>query len=124
MVVSQPKSKEIFLAEISCFQRYGEGPVEFSGCYKSKIMHAAMRFDYNLICLSDVFEGQQASAGNRITLQIDFADGASIDTVYNYLSHGGKEEIPLQDTYWNCPLHLTRNSLEPELLEEGRVVPA
>jgi PhnB protein len=83
-------------------QTFGESPMPSSDEMKDKIMHAAFQADKLTLMVSDCPPEMSVSAGNNISLSLNFTDETSIDKTFGALSEGSKTTMPLQDTFWGA----------------------
>lgn len=51
--------------------RYGDSPMPSDEDYKNKIIHARLKFDDNVIMISDAFKGNKASTHENIQLSVE-----------------------------------------------------
>lgn len=82
--------------------RYGDSPMESSGEWKQKILHARLSFGDNLIMISDTFEGQPAPAGGSIQLSLQIKTVEELEAVFNKMAEGGTVTMQTQDTFWGA----------------------
>jgi PhnB protein len=99
--------KSVFGGEFATVMRFGDMPgcdeMQLSDTDKAKIMHIALPVgNDNVLMASDSIaaSGQTHTEGNNfsISLSVDSRDDA--DRVFKGLADGGKETMPLQDTFW------------------------
>ena len=101
--------KSVFGGEFATVMRYGETPacdgMELSEADKAKIMHIALPIgNGNVLMASDWVEatGQKLDEGGNFALSMSVDSREEADRVFNGLADGGKEEMPLNDTFWGA----------------------
>ena len=94
--------KEFLGAEVAGIQRFGEAPMPSPDDYKDKIMHSTLKFEDNIIMISDSMPGQQVSNAGNVHLSLDFEDLGKMERIFNKLAAGGKVTMPLNDTFWGA----------------------
>ncbi len=94
--------KEVLGGEIVALNRYGDTPMPTDEDYKQKIVHARLAFGDNLLMLSDVFKGQPVHTNGNIQLSVEIGNKATLETVFNNLSAGGRIVMPLQQQFWGA----------------------
>ncbi|HEY8560713.1 MAG TPA: VOC family protein [Pyrinomonadaceae bacterium] len=101
--------KSVFGGEFAAVMRYGDGPgcdeMRLSDADKAKIMHIALPVgnDYVLMA-SDSIEasGQTHTEGNNFSISVSADSRDDAERVFRGLADGGKETMPLQDTFWGA----------------------
>lgn len=93
---------EALSGEIFQLGRYGESPMPVDDDYKNKIIHSRLKFDDNIIMISDTFKGNQVSTNGNIQLSVEVEDPAKIDQVFNRMAEGGKITMPLAKQFWGA----------------------
>ena len=94
--------KDIFNGEIIALNRYADSPMQVNEDWKSKIIHARLKFGDNLIMISDSHNGQLASKEGNIQLSVEVDDEKKIEEVFNKLAEGGKVTMPLAKQFWGA----------------------
>ena len=70
---------------------------------KNQIMHSTLRFTpYASVMASDCMPGQPAVNGTSVTICINCDSVENINAFYAALAKGGKETMPLADTFWGA----------------------
>ncbi len=92
--------REVFQWEVSELQTYGEANYPTPPEADNFIMHAKLKKDRLLIMVSDSFPGQDVTAGNHISLVIEFGSEKEIQSIYNAIANKGTVLMELQDTFW------------------------
>ncbi len=70
---------------------------------KDLIMHSTVRFtDHASIMASDCMPDQPTVNGTSVTISINCDSTESINKFYAALAKGGKETMPLADTFWGA----------------------
>lgn len=88
--------------EIVFKQTFGESPMPAKDEFKDRIMHASFKAgDLNFL-VSDTMDGQPVTAGNHLSLSLNFKDTDSINKTFAALAEGGKVMMELQDTFWGA----------------------
>jgi PhnB protein len=94
--------KDCLNAEIIQMSRMGESQMEIAESLKTKIMHARLKIDDNLIYMSDTFAPETLIKGNNISLSLEIENLEKINQLFNKLAEGGHIKMPLQDTFWGA----------------------
>ncbi len=83
-------------------QTFGESPMNSPESQKDKIMHASFNAgDLNFL-VSDTMDGQPVTAGNNLSLSLNFEDINELNKTFAALAEGGKVTMDLQDTFWGA----------------------
>ena len=70
---------------------------------KDQIMHSTLRFTpHASVMASDCMPDQPAVNGTSITISVNCESEESINKFYAALAKGGKETMPLADTFWGA----------------------
>jgi len=70
---------------------------------KDQIMHSTLRFTEHLSIMgSDSMPDYRVENGTSITISINCESEELVDTYYKALAQGGKETMPLSDTFWGA----------------------
>lgn len=93
--------KDIFGGDLQ-LMRMGDSPVELPEEYKRRIMHATLTTDAFALMAADSMPGQPHSAGNNVTLSLNFTDETEQASIFEKLAPGGTVLMPLQDTFWEA----------------------
>ncbi|KGX92863.1 3-demethylubiquinone-9 3-methyltransferase [Pontibacillus halophilus JSM 076056 = DSM 19796] len=94
--------KEAFQVEITNVQTFGDADFPTPEEMDDRIMHARLEKDGVLIMVSDAFLDQDVSAGNNISLALEFENDREIERVYSQLAEEGTVIMELQDTFWGA----------------------
>lgn len=94
--------REVFQWEVSELQTYGEANYPTPPEADDFIMHAKLKKDRLLIMVSDSFPGQDVTAGNHISLVLEFGSEEEIQSIYNAIANKGTVLMELQDTFWGA----------------------
>ncbi|APH05771.1 VOC family protein [Bacillus weihaiensis] len=94
--------KNLFQAEITNVQTFGEADFPTPPEMDDKIMHARLEKGSLLLMFSDVFLNQIVEVGNNISLALEFTSEEEILAVYQSLSKEGTVLMELQDTFWGA----------------------
>lgn len=94
--------REVFQWEVSELQTYGEANYPTPPEADNFIMHAKLKKDRLLIMVSDSFPGQDVTAGNHISLVLEFGSEKEIQSIYNAIANKGTVLMELQDTFWGA----------------------
>ena len=92
---------KVFGAEPN-FMTFGDSPMDIPEEMKGLIMHSDLTFGSTHLMACDPRPDHQTTYGNNISLSVD-ADSEDDQTqMFNDLSAGGMELMPLQDTFWGA----------------------
>jgi len=94
--------KNLFQAEITNVQTFGEADFPTPPEMDDKIMHARLEKGSLLLMFSDAFQNQTVEVGNNISLALEFTSEKEIQAVYQSLSKEGTVMMELQDTFWGA----------------------
>lgn len=94
--------KDVFNGEIIVLNRYADSPMQVNEDWKNKIIHARLKFDNNIIMISDSHNGQLAYKQGNIQLSVEVEDEKKIEEVFNKLAAGGKVTMPLAKQFWGA----------------------
>ncbi len=82
---------------------FGEAPGEMTDEEKDLIMHARLESEGIIIMASDTnTKNGDVNFGSNISLNINTNDVATAEKLYAALANGGKETMPLQETFWGA----------------------
>lgn len=99
--------RSVFGGEFSPIQRFGETPgvPNLPEGDQKKIMHISLRISKELVLHgTDALKsmGQNLTQGNNFYIMLEVESKEEAHTFYDALSVGGKDEMPLQDTFWGA----------------------
>jgi PhnB protein len=99
--------KSVFGGEFAMLQRFGETPHADSvpSHERDKIMHIALPIGKNgMLMASDSLEsmGHKVLFGDNISLAISVEEKAEADRLFNGLSAGGKQDMPIAEMFWGA----------------------
>lgn len=94
--------KEVLNGEIVMISRYGEAPMPVDDDWKSKLMHARLKFGNSEIYLSDGPKGYKSSKDGNIQLSVDVPDENKIEEIFNKMAEGGQVTMPLANQFWGA----------------------
>ena len=94
--------KDAFNGEILMINRYGDSPMKTDESLKDKIIHSRLKFDDNLLMISDSFNGQLANMDGNIQLSVEVDDAKKLEEVFNKLAEGGRVTMPLAKQFWGA----------------------
>ena len=92
--------QKVLGARIEAMFPFGEGPPEMQipPDYRSKIMHAKVTIDGEVLMASDAPPPQEPMKGFSVALHYD--DVKKGERVFNALSEGGKIKMPFSQTFF------------------------
>ena len=109
--------KSVFGGEFATVMRYGDAAVcdemQLSDGDKAKIMHIALPIGNDgVLMASDSIEasGQTHKEGNNFSISVSVDSRDEADRVFKGLADGGKETMPLQDTFWGAYFGMLEDS--------------
>jgi PhnB protein len=94
--------QKIFNGTIHDLSRFGDGNFPMPEEQKSKIMHARLSFDENMIMISDGMPGKEYNQGTGFHLSIGLTDEAQARSIFGQLAEGGEIEMPLEVQFWGA----------------------
>lgn len=94
--------KDAFSGEIVMLTHYSDSPMPVEENWKSKIIHSRLKFDDNLLMISDSHNGQLASTEGNIQLSVEVDDESKMEEVFNKLAEDGKITMPLAKQFWGA----------------------
>ena len=101
--------KSVFGGEFATVMRYGEMPgcdeLKLSDGDKTKIMHIALPVGNDTVLMASdsiAASGQTHKEGNNFSISVSLDSRDDADRVFKGLADGGKETMPLQDTFWGA----------------------
>jgi PhnB protein len=94
--------KDAFDGEILTINRYGDSPMKLDESLNNKIIHSRLKFDDNIIMISDSFNGKLANTDGNIQLSVEVDDENKLNEAFNKLADGGKVTMPLAKQFWGA----------------------
>lgn len=94
--------KDIFNGEIISVSRYKDSPAKVEEGWADKIIHARLKFDDNLLMLSDGHKSDNSTTNESLQLSVEIEDENKIKEVFEKLSSGGKIKLPLAKQFWGA----------------------
>lgn len=94
--------KEIFGGELERVQTYGEANFPTSPGAENLIIHGRLRVGELVIMVSDAAPGHDVTAGDNVSLVLEFESENEINRAYEALSRNGTVFMELQDTFWGA----------------------
>ncbi|CAH0228224.1 hypothetical protein SRABI96_02609 [Peribacillus sp. Bi96] len=94
--------KEVFQAEVSDLQTYGEADFPTPEEANDLILHAKIQKNELLIMVSDTFPGNPLEFGNNVSLVLECESEAEIQQLYDVMCEKGSSLMELQDTFWGA----------------------
>lgn len=99
--------RSVFGGEFSPIQRFGTTPgvPTLPQGDQNKIMHMSLKILKELVLHgTDALKsmGQNLTQGNNFYIMLEVESKEEAQKYYNALSVGGKNEMPLQDTFWGA----------------------
>ena len=97
--------KSVFGGEFAVKQRFSDGPPEIVGVAedeKNRIMHVSLPLGDNVLMGSDTAQGHAGLLvkGNNVSISFTPSSRAEADAAFDKLKDGGKETMPMQETFW------------------------
>ena len=97
--------KSVFGGEFAVKQRFSDGPPEMMGVAedeKNRIMHVSLPLGDNVLMGSDTAQGHAGPLvkGNNFSISFTPSSRAEADAAFDKLKDGGKETMPMQETFW------------------------
>ncbi|WP_053366422.1 VOC family protein [Bacillus sp. FJAT-27245] len=94
--------KEVFGGELERVQTYGEANFPTPPEADNLLIHGRLRVGELVIMVSDAGPGRDVTAGNNVSLVLEFESEEEINRVYEALSRDGSVFMELQDTFWGA----------------------
>ncbi len=94
--------KSVFKGEIVSLQRFGEANMPVEEDYKSKVMHAVLKFGDIELMFSDGAPHKAITPGDNVHLSLSFDNETKMRLAFNKLAEGGSIHMDLQDTFWGA----------------------
>jgi PhnB protein len=98
--------KSVFKGDLGPIQRFKDGGMNNAPTADlNKIMHISLPIGENLtIHGTDTIEsmGQKLVVGNNAHIMLEVKSKEEADRFYQALSAGGKDQMPMQDTFWGA----------------------
>ncbi len=101
--------KDALGGEIIMINRYGDSPMKGDQSLNDKIIHSRLKFDDNIIMISDSFNGQLADTNGNIQLSLEVGEENRIEEVFNKLAEGGNITMPLAKQFWGATFGMLRD---------------
>lgn len=97
--------KSVFGGDFAVKQRFADGPPDMQGVAdheKNRIMHVSLPVGGNVLMGSDTAGGQAGAVivGNNFSVSWTPVSRAQADAAFAKLKDGGKETMPMQETFW------------------------
>ena len=97
--------KSVFGGTFAAKQRFADGPPDMQGVAeheKNRIMHVSLPVGGNVLMGSDTASGHAGPliVGNNFSVSYTPASRGEADAVFAKLKNGGKETMPMQETFW------------------------
>ena len=97
--------KSVFGGDFAVKQRFADGPPDMQGVAdheKNRIMHVSLPVGGNVLMGSDTAGGQTGAGivGNNFSVSYTPVSRAQADAAFAKLKDGGKETMPMQETFW------------------------
>ena len=97
--------KSVFGGDFAVKQRFADGPPDMQGVAdheKNRIMHVSLPVGGNVLMGSDTAGGQAGAVivGNNFSVSYTPVSRAQADAAFAKLKDGGKETMPMQETFW------------------------
>jgi len=85
-------------------QTIGESPMadKLPGKMKDYILHSTLTKGSLVLMGSDMVPENGLIKGNAVSLSLNCASEEEIKTCYNKLAAGGRQDHPLEDTFWGA----------------------
>ncbi|MGG4265553.1 VOC family protein [Peribacillus simplex] len=93
---------EVFQAEITDLQTYGESDFPTPEEANDLILHAKVKKGDMLIMVSDTFPGNPLEVGNNVSLVLECESDSEIQHLYDAMCEKGLSLMELQDTFWGA----------------------
>lgn len=77
-------------------------PMPVPDDYKTKIMHATVKFGYGVLMASDGQPGHEVTTGNAMHLSIAAITEEDGERYFNNLTEGGKVIMPFEKAFWGA----------------------
>jgi PhnB protein len=94
--------KEALNGTIQHISYFKDAPMPSPETHKNKVMHATLSFGSSVIMASDGMPDHKIKFGENVSLNLNFTEEAEMEKVYKKMASGGKEVMPLQDTFWGA----------------------
>ncbi len=99
--------RSVFGGEFNYIGRFGDMPEDENHIVreedKNKIMHIGLPLGDGAVLMGSDTGGEwsdQTVVGNNITLSLNVASKAQADDLYARLSDGGRQTMPMNQTFW------------------------
>ena len=94
--------KDAFGGEIIMLSRYADSPMPVDEDWKNKIIHSRLKFDDNLIMISDGPKDYNVGVTDSIQLSVEVEDENKMEEIFNKLAEGGTVKLPLAKQFWGA----------------------
>ncbi|WP_285768999.1 VOC family protein [Peribacillus sp. SI8-4] len=94
--------EEIFQAEITELQTYGEADFPTPEEANDLVLHAKIKKGDFLIMISDTFPGNAFEVGNHVSFVLECESEPEIQRLYDSFCAKGSSLMELQDTFWGA----------------------
>ena len=88
---------------------FGEANITEDESIKDKILHAVFEAGALKFMVSDCPPNVQVSAGDMVSLSLNFSDLETIEKTFTALAEGGNITMPMQDTFWGARFGMTKD---------------
>lgn len=91
----------VLKGDVGTIMRFGDE--QFPGMpeeMKNWVLHAELRWQDNVIYISDTFEPDKRNMGNAVAMHLDCFSLEEITELFEALKVGGSVSDPLADTFW------------------------
>lgn len=93
------------VADIKTFEEIpGEPASPIPDDLKNRVMHARLKVGNSCLMISDTFPGphqEQYQIGSQVEIALIVDNAEKAKEVFRKLADGGKEVMPLQETFWS-----------------------
>ena len=88
---------------------FGDANMAQDESMKNKILHAVFEAGALKFMVSDCPPGVSVTAGDQVSLSLNFTDLETIEKAFTALSEGGHITMPMQDTFWGARFGMTKD---------------
>ncbi|HXC05723.1 MAG TPA: VOC family protein [Bacteroidia bacterium] len=81
---------------------FGDAPVPVAADGKKLVLHSNIKKDGILIMASDTTPDRNVAIGGNVSISINCSGRAEADAFYAGLGAGGKQTMPMQQTFWGA----------------------
>jgi len=89
-------------ATVDSLQRYGDVPNSGADADASRVMHAQLRIDGNILMISDSPTARPTTVGRNVQLTLDFDDLDDTKARFAALAESGTVVSALEETFWGA----------------------